>query len=296
MNSEHRTPNPVLPEPAAVLTVDLEEWYHVCGVPDHLPRSGWHALERRITAATGILLDILARHAVRATFFVLGSVAEEHPDLIHAFAAQGHEIACHGHDHRRVYTMTPDQFQEDIHRAVAAIGAAAGMRPIGFRAPEWSINEASLWALDILAATGFAYDASMAPLPIIGDLTYSHTPYRRNTAGGPIWEIPPLVGKFPWGNLPLGGGWGLRVFPMAWIRRNVKRLHDQNAPAVFFVHPREFDADCPTPPLPLAKQFVLRARVTRTGKRLGKLLPQYRFITLSDWVADADIKRAAVEG
>lgn len=265
-----------------ILSVDLEEWFHICGVDDVLPQSGWDNLESRVDRTGGRILEVLASHGVRATFFVLGYVAERHPALIRAIHDAGHEVACHGYSHRRVYEMTPAGFRGDLRRAKEVISAVTGDRVLGFRAPEWSIRKHSLWALPILLEEGFLYDSSMAPLPVIGDPRYPTTPHRLHFHAGTLWEYPPLVARTPLANLPLGGGWGLRVFPYALIRSTIRRLNRTGLPAVIYVHPREFDRKNPHVPLPISLRFVLGARIERTEKRLLRLLQDFSFGPISE--------------
>ena len=265
-----------------ILTIDLEDWFHICGVDDLIPETGWPQLESRVTANTFKILDTLSQKKVQATFFVLGFVAERYPDLISEIEKAGHEIATHGYSHKQVYTMTPDMFRQDLIKAVSIITQITGQPVKGYRAPEWSIRDDSLWALDILRQEGFEYDSSMTPLPIIGNQNYSRIPYRLTLDEGHLWEFPPMVGSTPLVNLPLGGGWGLRVFPYNLIRSTIRELNRRGQPAVIFLHPREFDRNNPRIRLPLAKKFVLDARVERTEKRLGRLLNDFNFTSVSN--------------
>jgi polysaccharide deacetylase family protein (PEP-CTERM system associated) len=265
-----------------ILTVDLEDWFHICGLEEIIPETRWPSLESRVSVNASKILDILAKRKVKATFFVLGFVAERHPELIKKIDEAGHEVATHGYAHKRVYIMTSDLFREDLKKAVTAISATTAKPVRGYRAPEWSIRDDSLWALDILQKEGFEYDSSMAPLPIIGNQKYAKIPHKLSLAHGQLWEFPPLVTTTPLVNLPLGGGWGLRVFPYPMIRSAIKRLNKRGQSALIYLHPREFDADCPRVRLPLAKKFVLHARLERAEQRLHRLLDDFRFTSVSD--------------
>ena len=265
-----------------IMTVDLEDWFHICGLEQTIPEASWPGLESRVTRNTLKILDIFCEKGVRATFFVLGFVAERHPELIEKINGAGHEIATHGYAHKRVYTLTPELFREDLKRAVGTISAITAKAVKGYRAPEWSIRDDSLWGLDILEQEGFEYDSSMAPLPIIGMQDYARIPHRLNLAQGQLWEFPPLVATTPLVNLPLGGGWGLRVFPYQVIRSAIRGLNKEGHSALIYLHPREFDPDSPRIRLPGAKKFVLYARIERTEKRLQRLLDDFRFTSVSD--------------
>ena len=268
-----------------ILTVDVEDWFHVCGVEELIPEASWPHLESRVAINTLKILEVLSQKRVKATFFVLGFVAERHPDLIKKIERAGHEIATHGYAHRRVYTMTPDTFRQDLKKAVSIISEITNQAVKGYRAPEWSIRDDSLWALDILQQEGFEYDSSMAPLPIIGNQNYAKTPHRLMLDQGHLWEFPPLVATTPLVNLPLGGGWGLRIFPYNLIRSTIRKLNNQGQPALIYLHPREFDLDSPRIRLPWTKRFVLDARFERTGKRLDRLLEDFRFAPVSTLTA-----------
>ena len=270
-----------------ILTIDVEDWFHICGVNEVIPEVSWPQLESRVSTNTLRILDILSRKGVKATFFVLGFVAEAHPDLIKKIKGAGHEIATHGYAHRQVYTMTPDQFRQDLRKSVSIIFEMAGHPVKGYRAPEWSIRDDSLWALDILRQEGFEYDSSMAPLPIIGNQNYPKIPHRLTLDQGELWEFPPLVGAKPLVNLPLGGGWGLRVFPYRLIRSAIRKLNAQGQPAMIYFHPREFDPTNPQIRLPWAKRFVLNVRFERAEKRLGRLLEDFRFTSVSAVLREA---------
>jgi len=265
-----------------ILTVDVEDWFHICGVKNHIPQTDLSQLESRVTYNTLKILEILYRKGVKATFFILGSVAKRHPDLIKQIQDADHEIATHGYSHRRVYTMTPSIFRKDLKKSVEIISHITNCTIKGFRAPEWSIRDDSLWALDILQQEGFVYDSSMAPLNIIGNPKYRTTPYVLNLDRGKLWEVPPLVGTTPLVNFPLGGGWGLRTFPYSLIRSAIRKLNNQDQPALIFLHPREFDHNNPRLRLPLVKRFVLDAGLESTEKRLDRLLDDFNFTTVSD--------------
>ena len=188
-------------------TVDVENWFHIRGVRGELSEDNWKNLPSRVVDTTNPLLEILDRRNVRATFFVLGWFAERHPHLVARVRSAGHEIASHGFSHRRVYELSPEAFRKDLDRSLQALTAAGAGTVFGCRAPEWSINERSLWALELLAARGFVYDSSMTPLRFIGNPSYRQTPHTRSTPSGELMEFPSLVGRRLGQNYPLGGGW-----------------------------------------------------------------------------------------
>ncbi len=264
-----------------ILTVDLEDWFHICEVETFLPRSAWDSFPSTVVADTELLLELLGRHDAQATFFVLGYVAKRHPSLIRRISALGHEIAYHGWDHELVYRLRPDAFRRILRDGIHLIGDLVGARPIGFRAPQWSINDRSLWALELLAEEGFQYDSSMAPLKFIGNEAYPPEPHGRSTLSGPLQEFPPLTLWTPWGRFPAAGGWGLRSLPFPVIERAVKGLNRRAVPAVFYVHPREIGSNRSIRGLPLSKRFVLNGGLWTTRSRIEAMLSTFRFTSVS---------------
>ena len=263
-----------------ILSIDLEDWYHICGVQDFLPRKSWPSLEGRVKFNTDKILKILATRQIKATFFVLGDIAQQEPELISKIAAQGHEIALHGYAHKRVYKMTQEEFKQDLQQAIDIITPLISRKILGFRAPEWSIRDDSAWALEILCEKGFLYDSSMAPLPFIGNPAYPDIPYEHQLSGGVLMEFPPLVAQTFLTNLPIGGGWGLRVFPYQMIKAGINKLNAKGRPATIFLHPCEFDQNLPQVKLPLIKNLIRKAGIISTPKRLDRLLNDFKFTTI----------------
>jgi polysaccharide deacetylase family protein (PEP-CTERM system associated) len=270
------------------LTVDVEEWFHVCGVGGPLAASRWDELPSRVEFTTELALDLLARHAITATFFVLGWVAERHPRIVALIRQAGHEIASHGWSHRRVYELDEASFDEELTRANAALEAAGAPTPIGFRAPEWSINDRSLWALEVLARRHFRYDSSMTPLRIVGNPRYPQAPHRRETSHGPLIEVPPLVERRLGQLTPLGGGWGLRMSRPAKVAREIDARNRRGESVMLFVHPWELDPEPPRVPLPWALMFSHYYRLSGFGERLSEVLASSRFGPIGEWAVMGD--------
>jgi polysaccharide deacetylase family protein (PEP-CTERM system associated) len=264
-----------------VFTVDVEEWFHVCGTAAAPPVEEWDSLPSRVVPTTLRILDLLDHAGVKATFFVVGWVAERHPSLVAQIADRGHDVGSHSHLHRRVYELTPAEFAADLAMSVHAIGNTGVPRPTAFRAPEWSINDKSLWALDELVRQGFIVDASMAPLKIVGRVDYRRDPHIRATLAGPIVEVPPLVADRFGHVMPLGWGWGLRL---AQPRRVIEAIAAENAagrPAVLTVHPWELDPDPPRMSLPLQQRFAHYFRLGGFEARLKDIVRSAPFTTLA---------------
>jgi polysaccharide deacetylase family protein (PEP-CTERM system associated) len=259
------------------ITIDVEEWFHVCGVGPEpvIPPSG-----RRVRQNIGRILALLAAFDVKATFFVLGSVAEEEPELVPMIAAAGHEIASHGYSHRLVYQLGPEQFRDEIRRTGEILGRQAGFMPIGFRAPQWSLSPATPWAFEILKEEGYRYDSSLNPLPFVGDRRGPRGPFKLETGGGSLFEIPPMVTRLPFISIPSGGGWGFRFFPLPLISGTMRRLNESGKPAVLYLHPREMEASGPRLKLPPLKSFAAYGPRNDAAGRLEHLLGRFSFSTL----------------
>ena len=263
-------------DPHNAFTVDLEEWFHVCGV-EPLRFERWATLPSRVEPTTRWLLDALDRADVRATFFVVGWVAERFPRLVEAVRDAGHEIGSHSHAHRRVYELDGEAFRGDVRASVRAL-KAAGVEDVSmFRAPEWSVNDRSLWALDVLVEEGFRLDASMAPLTMVGSLSFPRHPHVRQTAAGPIFEVPPLVADRFGQVMPLGWGWGLRMSSPRLVLDAIERLNHRGQPAVLTVHPWEIDHEPPRVRLPARLHFAHYFRIGGFADRLRTILSEGHF-------------------
>ena len=265
------------------VTIDVEDWYHVCGVGEIPPI---HHDRFRVAVATRRVLSLLDEFGIKATFFVLGKVAEAEPALIEQVAAGGHEIASHGWSHSLVHDLTPDQFREELERTELQLEKLTGVRPVGFRAPQWSVSPRTSWVHGILAERGYRYDSSITPLALIGDPEGSRVPYRVPTSGGPVWEFPPLVTPTRFGNLPTGGGWGFRFFPTRIIEGTLKRLNAAGHPGVLYLHPRDADPLGPRLRLSPLMRFAAYGLRNDALPRLRRLLEAFRFTTLKELVAD----------
>jgi peptidoglycan-N-acetylglucosamine deacetylase len=278
-----------MPEAGAAFTVDVEEWFHICGVGGPLDRAHWPSLESRVVANTHVLLDLLDRAGVRATFFVLGYVAEQHPELVQRILQAGHEVGSHSHLHDRVYELTPTAFSQDLDRSLAALRACGVTEIAGFRAPEWSINDRSLWALDALAARGIRVDSSMAPMKIVGRPDYAQAIHRRATSHGEIVECPPAVTRRFGQNMPFGGGWGLRMQRPSAVRRAIDARSRAGVPTILWTHPWELDDDPPQVALPRGTRFAHYFRLSGFRARLEQILTGMPIVPLSQLVRSAGL-------
>jgi polysaccharide deacetylase family protein (PEP-CTERM system associated) len=228
-----------------LFTVDLEEWFHICGAGGALAADRWDQLPSRVESTARTLLDMLDRARVPATWFVVGWVAERHPRLIEEIVAAGHDIGSHGYAHGRAYDLGPDIFRADLRASVRALHPIVAKPITAFRAPEWSIVDRSRFALTVLVEEGFTHDASMAPVKIVGDTSVPRHPHVRHTPAGAIIELPPLVADRFGQVMPLGWGWGLRMSSAHRVLRTMEVANRRDVPAVLTVHPWELDPDPP---------------------------------------------------
>ena len=267
--------------PTLVLTVDVEEWFHVCGHPVYDVPERWESFPSRVVPATERILDVLDRTSSRATFFVLGWVARRHPDLVKRIAAAGHEVGCHGDLHRRAYAITPAEFRADLRAARAAVEAASGGRPVAYRAPEWSLRSTASPHLATLVGEGFTVDSSLIAVPPIGDLGNPLRPTVLHTPAGDLLEVPPLVGTFFGQPAMLGGGWTSRLSRESRVAAAAEAALARGESPVFYPHPWEVDDEHPTmdlAPVPRLVHFAGRRRVL---PRLERLLVRHRSSSLA---------------
>jgi polysaccharide deacetylase family protein (PEP-CTERM system associated) len=253
------------------LTVDVEEWFHICGVA-FLQRETWAGLPARVETTTRLLLDELNAAGIVGTFFVVGWIPERYPNLVATILAAGHEVGSHSFWHRRVYELDRNEFSGDLRASVNAMGAAGATEVRAFRAPEWSITTRCEWALEVLTEQGFQTDASMAPLRLVGDLARPRGPYVRSTPRGPIVEVPPFVADRFGQVIPMGWGWGLRMSAPERVLREIERANKAGRPAVITIHPWELDPDPPRVPLPLRLWFAHYFRLDGFLARLRAIL------------------------
>lgn len=266
------------------LTIDVEEHFQVHAFERVVNRSTWDRYASRVTANTRRILALLAEYDVRATFFVLGWVADRHPDLVKEIAARGHELATHGYWHELVYRQTPDEFAADLCQSLEAIGRACnGLQPLGYRAPSFSITEQSLWALDVLRDHGIIYDSSIFPLAAHDRYGIKNASRFANKTHSGLWEFPVSTIRLGKQNWPVAGGGYFRLFPL-WITRHaMHRLNAQKHPAVVYLHPWEFDPDQPRiPGAPWLSRFRHYVNIGKTESRLKALLNEFEFAPMRE--------------
>ncbi len=265
-------------------TIDVEEYFQVSALEPYVARSDWDRYPSRVATQMERLLALLARHNARATCFVVGWVAERHPDLIRTIARAGHEIASHGWDHARVTTLTPVQFRHSVRSSKRVLEDIAGTPVVGFRAPSFSIVAGREWALDILLEEGYGYDSSLFPIrrPGYGYPTGRSDPHFLERSAGRLAEIPPATLRWAGMRLPAAGGGYFRLLPYGVVRAALRQCERRHVPGTFYIHPWEIDPDQPR----VDVSWLTRARHYRglrgTVPRLERLLTEFRFVPIRE--------------
>jgi polysaccharide deacetylase family protein (PEP-CTERM system associated) len=279
-------------------TVDLEEYFQVSAFESCVARSHWDGFESRLARQVAPLLDLLARHETRATFFVLGWVAKRQAELVRTIARAGHEIASHGWDHVRVTEQTPARFRDSIRRTKNLLEAITGAPVLGFRAPSFSIVPGYEWALDVLVEEDYRYDSSLFPVRRPGGgygyPNGSTDPHWLERPSGRLAEIPPTTLRWCGLRLPAAGGAYFRLLPYGVVRAAFRQSESRGVRGTFYIHPWELDAAQPR----LNVSWVTRVRhyggLRRTAQRLERLLAEFRFTPVRDTVATFNESTAAV--
>ncbi len=264
------------------ISVDLEDWYHICGINDASVQNEWQRYSVRLENNVDKILHLFKQHNVYATFFTVGILADSTPKLIKKIADAGHELASHGFAHRRIFDMNPEEFEKDLVRSKIAIEKASGRKILGYRAPEWSLKESNLWALEILKKHGFAYDASAVPLTHLGGKYFELYPYEIKTKYGNILEFPLSTFRCFWERLPFSGGLPMRINPYFYILRSAKQINHRGHPIMFYLHPWELDSEHEKIELPINRKFMHYCNIKSTEKKFKLLLERLEFSTVEN--------------
>lgn len=261
-------------------TVDLEEWFCSYALRSATPYEEWDRCESRITAPARRLLELLSRHGVEGTFFVLGWVAERHPDLIREIADRGHEIASHGYSHSLITEMSPSEFERDLERALEVIEKITGKRIDGYRAPCFTVTQRTLWALDLLRAAGLRYDSSVFPYGAHPDYGIADAPlviYRHRNG---LLEVPMSCAIVAGRRIPCGGGGYFRLMPYSLTKALIDRCHREGRGVIFYIHPWELDPTQPRMRLGAVESFRQYNNLESTERKLEHLLLDYTFTSI----------------
>jgi len=261
------------------LTVDVEEYFQVAAFERTIARNDWHRAASRVEYSTNRVLDLFAEKDAKATFFVLGWIAEKHRSLVARIIADGHELASHGYDHTRLHQLTPAQFREDVIRTKGILEGIGGLPVRGYRAPSYSINGRNLWAHDVLQETGHVYSSSIYPIrhDLYGMPEAPRFAFRFRPDG--IMEIPVTTVNFGGRNYPCGGGGYFRLMPYRAFRWALRRVNEGDRQSgLFYFHPWEVDPDQPrVKGAPLKSRFRHYVNLGTMHARLGRLLDDFRW-------------------
>lgn len=267
-------------------TVDVEEYFQVSAMEPHVPRSRWPEMESRVEASMERLLGLLAHHRAPATCFVLGCVAERHPQLVRDIAQAGHEVASHGYDHKKVTEVGPEEFRLSIRRTKTLLEDLTGQPVVGYRAPSFSIVPGREWALDVLVEEGYRYDSSLFPIrrPGYGYATGGRDVHWLDRPSGRLAEVPPATLRFGGLNVPAAGGAYFRLFPYALVQTALRDAACRGQAGTFYIHPWEWDPEQPRLEVSALTRVRHYGGIGRTWSRLERLLSEFRFTTVADTV------------
>jgi polysaccharide deacetylase family protein (PEP-CTERM system associated) len=269
----------------AALSIDVEDWFHTANMEGVITRDAWEHCELRVERNTMRMIEILDARNARATFFVLGWVAERCPQLVRAISAAGHEVASHGYAHEYVYSLRPNEFRSDVLRSKKYLEDLTGKPVRGYRAPSFSITE---WAIPILQDLGFDYDSSVVP-------TVAHDRYGRldgMDAAKPVvllrdgfYEVCISCIRLGKRGIPWGGGGYFRLAPYSLWLWGVRRILRSGMPYIFYIHPWEIDPGQPRAAgIKATHGFRQRVNLERCEDRFAALVGAFEWIPICDLI------------
>lgn len=278
----------------SILSVDVEDWYHILDVSSAPPMESWQTLPSRVEMNFRRLLDLFEERQAHASCFFLGWVAERFPQLVREAARRGHEIASHGYAHKLVHRMTRDEFYADAVRARKILEDVSGTAVEGFRSAGFSVTEDTPWFFAAVAEAGYQYDSSIFPARHgHGGMRGScREPYRVAGEGANLIEFPISVADLFGKPMCFFGGGYLRLFPYALIRRMARRVLAEGRPVVYYVHPREIDPAHPRLPMSAVRRFKSYVNLHSTEVKLRRILREFPIVTFREYLA----MNAAVRG
>lgn len=263
------------------MSVDVEDYFHVAALSEAISRDDWEHMDARVDQSTRRVLDVFDVAGTKATFFILGWVADRHPALVKEIHRRGHEIACHGYSHRLVYEQAPEEFRAETLRSKRLLEDLSGEAIDGYRAASYSITPKSRWALEILSEAGFQYDSSIFPVRhdlygIPGAARFPHI--LKTDSGAELVEFPPTTARIGGQNVPAAGGGYFRLYPYALSRWLLRRVNEgEGQPAIFYLHPWEVDPDQPRFEVGWRSRFRHYNNLDKCEERLRRLLGDFRF-------------------
>ena len=276
------------------VSIDVEEYFHIEAARTTICRADWDHWPSRVEGNVDLLLSLFDQYKQRGTFFVLGHVAQQHPQLARRIANAGHEVASHGTGHDRLHRLNPNRFREDLLTSKHLLEDQTGKAVVGYRAPTFSLVPQTAWAIDILTQSGFVYDASIFPVrhPWYGVPAAPDRPFmvQAHPQGSHLLEMPPLTWMPPTlgfrpRKLAVAGGGYFRLLPLALMQLGLAQAAAQNRPAVLYFHPWEFDPDMPRMPLPILNRLRTYTGLGAATRRLKRIMRQpARWLAIVDLV------------
>jgi polysaccharide deacetylase family protein (PEP-CTERM system associated) len=269
-----------------LLTFDVEEWFHANydGVDLSVHRGG----SSRFRTQMDVVFQLCRDANCKATFFVLGCIAEDYPDIVRTMVTEGHEVASHGYGHELAYKQSADAFRLDVKRSIDILEGVTGRKVLGYRAPSWSIAKSNLYFLEILEALGLCYDASIFPVKTflygIPDApTTIHRPVIDGRELG-LTEVPTSVMRLFGRNIGFSGGFYFRLFPNMVVRHAISALNRRGEPAVIYLHPRELDPEEHRLQLPAKERFIHYYNISKTRTKLTDILKELKFTSVGHYL------------
>jgi len=267
-----------------MMSVDLEDYF--CD----LPFEKWSKYESRVLKTTNKILDLFEKNKVKATFFTLGYIGEKFPDLIKEIDSRGHEIASHSYAHLDIRKVTKEKFESDLKKSVEILEKITGKKILGFRAPYFSIDKKSFWAMEILSKY-FTYDSSIFPVktPLYGIKNAPRNIYKPNIidptiidSKSSLIEIPMATDRIPIiGNIPIAGGFYLRFLPYFYMKYGLKKINKNKKSFIFYIHPKDLD-----PEIPKIREYTWHHyhNLKKSTKKFEKILNDFEFTTIKEYL------------
>jgi polysaccharide deacetylase family protein (PEP-CTERM system associated) len=263
-----------------ILSFDIEDWFHPEVLNSKFPTNTWDKLENRVQKNTELILNFLSKKKLKATFFYLGWIAENNPNLIKDTVSDGHEIASHGYSHKPINKLTVTQFKNELKTSIDILNSISGKKVKGFRAPTFSVIKDTLWVFPILAEFGLTYDSSVYPIyhDRYGIPSAPKNPFIIYKNGkDTIVEFPMSTIELSKFNLPFGGGGYFRLYPLWLTIKFMKRCQKENRPIIFYAHPWELDKKNPQVELHLFNRFRHYHGIDRFLDRLDEITDLFNF-------------------
>lgn len=274
------------------ITVDVEDWFHVAVFRNVIDYEDWEKQESRILPNICRILELFDEYGVKATFFVLGWLAERFPEIVLTIKKYGHEIGSHGYAHKIIYEHPKENFQDDLDKSMTILENITTEKVLYYRAPSFSITSQSMWALEVLAERGIRYDSSIFPIKhdIGGFPNMPRIPFFMEFKNGAKLNEFPLSTLRFWGeNIPISGGGYLRLLPYWFIRKSIKKNNEAGIPVILYFHPWEIDAGQPRMKLKLSSRFRHYTNLDLTEGKVRKLLSEFKFTSLGELAKSSKI-------